>query len=209
MQNQVRDQALALAAVFQAALLVDRLANTGAVPNENLKALVRSLFEFDPQSTEEVFGGEQDYRFGLSLGINALKDIFIRKRRGPKYGDAVTYVIGLLHLENVLRNNKTMLDLLGTRLRAVQQQMPAEGFTDDSTLAAIASSYQETLSTLKFRIQVRGDARFLRDPEVANKVRAALLAGVRAALLWHQVGGRRWQLPFYRKRIVEALQTLA
>nr|MBA3573317.1 DUF489 family protein [Pyrinomonadaceae bacterium] len=103
----------------------------------------------------------------------------------------------------------TMLDLLGTRLRAVQQQMPAEGFTDDSTLAAIASSYQETLSTLKFRIQVRGDARFLRDPEVANKVRAALLAGVRAALLWHQVGGRRWQLPFYRKRIVEALQTLA
>ncbi|MGH8488400.1 MAG: DUF489 family protein, partial [Gammaproteobacteria bacterium] len=98
MQNQVRDQALALAAVFQAALLVDRLANTGAVPNENLKALVRSLFEFDPQSTEEVFGGEQDYRFGLSLGINALKDIFDRKRRGPKYGDAVTYVIGLLHL---------------------------------------------------------------------------------------------------------------
>ena len=209
MQNQIRDQALALAAVFQAALLVDRLANTGAVPNENLKALVRSLFEFDPQSTEEVFGGERDYRFGLSLGINALKDIFDRKRRGPKYGDAVTYVIGLLHLENVLRNNKSMLDLLGTRLREVQQQMPAEGFTDASTLAAIASSYQETLSTLKFRVQVRGDARFLRDPEVANKVRAALLAGVRAALLWHQVGGRRWQLPFYRKRIVEALQTLA
>ncbi|MGH8522782.1 MAG: DUF489 family protein, partial [Gammaproteobacteria bacterium] len=41
MQNQIRDQALALAAVFQAALLVDRLANTGAAPNENLKALVR------------------------------------------------------------------------------------------------------------------------------------------------------------------------
>ncbi|MGH8570919.1 MAG: DUF489 family protein, partial [Gammaproteobacteria bacterium] len=37
------------------------------------------------------------------------------------------------------------------------------------------------------------------------KIRAVLLAGVRAAMLWHQIGGRRWHLPVFRKRILRAL----
>ncbi|PAW16265.1 hypothetical protein CKJ90_29910, partial [Klebsiella pneumoniae] len=34
----------------------------------------------------------------------------------------------------------------------------------------------------------------LKSPQVQAKVRSALLAGIRAARLWHQVGGGRLQL---------------
>ncbi len=204
---------MALAGVFQAAVLVDRLAKTGIVPNENLKASVGSLFEFDPDSVEAVFGGSPDYRFGLSVGITTLKDIFDKERRSPRFADLVGCVVGLIHLARQLGKKREMLEGVGQRLREIRGRSTAAGAAlapaEDATIAAVAACYQETLSTLKFRIQVRGDARYLRDAEIANKIRAVLLAGVRAAMLWHQVGGRRWHLPVFRKRILRALQEIA
>jgi high frequency lysogenization protein len=45
---------------------------------------------------------------------------------------------------------------------------------------------------------------------IANRIRACLLAGVRAARLWRQVGGSRWQLIFSRGRYLNAIdQALA
>jgi high frequency lysogenization protein len=39
------------------------------------------------------------------------------------------------------------------------------------------------------------------DEQMANKIRALLLAGVRSAVLWYQLGGRRWRLVIHRKQI--------
>jgi high frequency lysogenization protein len=209
MQEQWQDQAMALAGVFQAAALVERLAKSGAVPNENLKTTLGSLFEFDPDNVEAVFGGSPDYRFGLSVGISTLKDIFDSKRRSTRFADLVGCVVGLIQLARELRKSRDLQDGVGRRLREIHGRLAAAGglltASDDAVIAAIATCYQETLSTLKFRIQVRGDARYLRDPEIAQKIRAVLLAGVRAAMLWHQIGGRRWHLPVFRKRILRAL----
>ena len=50
----------------------------------------------------------------------------------------------------------------------------------------------------------------LQSPQVQAKVRATLLAGIRAAVLWHQVGGGRLQLMFSRNRLTtQAKQILA
>ncbi|MFC6673156.1 DUF489 family protein [Marinobacterium aestuariivivens] len=62
-------------------------------------------------------------------------------------------------------------------------------FTHSSIVANIASLYQETISTFSFRINVGGDPRHLQNAENAAKIRALLLAGIRAAMLWRQVGG--------------------
>ncbi|MFZ1831732.1 MAG: DUF489 family protein, partial [Pseudomonadales bacterium] len=53
----MRDQVIALAAVVEAARLVDLLARTGSAPAAELKALTESLFRFEWQSVAEVFGG--------------------------------------------------------------------------------------------------------------------------------------------------------
>ena len=47
-----------------------------------------------------------------------------------------------------------------------------------------------------------GSPAVLQSPQVQAKVRSALLAGIRAAVLWHQVGGGRLQLMFSRNRLV-------
>jgi len=44
---------------------------------------------------------------------------------------------------------------------------------------------------------------------VANRIRALLLAGIRSAVLWYQLGGRRWRLVVYRRRIQHTAANLA
>jgi high frequency lysogenization protein len=72
----------------------------------------------------------------------------------------------------------------------------------------LADTYKQTLSTLSFRIKVAGNPQILQNSHNANKVRALLLAGIRAAILWRQVGGRRWHLLFNRKRYIKDAQGL-
>jgi high frequency lysogenization protein len=45
---------------------------------------------------------------------------------------------------------------------------------------------------------VQGEPKKLQDPDTVNRIRASLFAGIRSAFLWHQCGGRRWQLLFNR-----------
>ncbi|MDO6805406.1 DUF489 family protein, partial [Wenyingzhuangia sp. 1_MG-2023] len=67
----------------------------------------------------------------------------------------------------------------------------------------------QTLSNLSFRIHVTGDPMHLQNEHTANKVRALLLSGIRAAILWRQVGGRRWHLLLRRKQYLNALAQLS
>ena len=46
---------------------------------------------------------------------------------------------------------------------------------------------------------VSGEPHHLSDPKNANKIRALLLAGMRSAVLWRQLGGNRLQLLLARK----------
>lgn len=60
----------------------------------------------------------------------------------------------------------------------------------------MAGIYVDVISPLGPRIQVTGSPAVLQSPQVQAKVRASLLAGIRAAVLWQQVGGGRLQLMF-------------
>jgi high frequency lysogenization protein len=48
----------------------------------------------------------------------------------------------------------------------------------------------------------------LQNENLAAKIRVLLFAGVRAAVLWQQCGGKRWHLLFQRKRISADLKRL-
>jgi high frequency lysogenization protein len=55
---------------------------------------------------------------------------------------------------------------------------------------------------------VNGEQDYLSRPEIANKIRALLLAGIRSAILWKQCGGTRWKFLFFRKKIQNELKNL-
>ena len=111
----------------------------------------------------------------------------------------------MLGLERQLAKREDMLELIGKRLPQIQSQVEHFGPAHENVVAACGALYQDTLSTLRQRIQVHGDMRNLQQPNNAAKIRALLLAGIRSARLWRQLGGHRWQLVISRRKLLKEL----
>lgn len=202
--SPLQEQLVALGGVFQSAALVDRLARTGQVSEPALKCLLGSLLVRDPQSTLEVYGGDDVYlRDGYRALMNALtRDPATLQR------ETLRYALALTGLERQLAKREDMLGVIGSRLEHIQQQVGHFGQTHDNVIASFGSLYEDTLSTFRQRIQVHGEMRFLQQANNAAKIRALLLAGIRSARLWRQLGGHRWQLVFSRAKLLEELRPL-
>lgn len=195
---------LALCGIFEAAALVDRLAKTGQISEAPLGCLLGSLLVRNPRDTLEVYGGDH---YNLRDGARALAGALERNpQQLPR--ETLRYAVALIALERQLARRSDMLQVIGSRLQQIEQQVELFGITHDNVIAACAALYQDTLSTFRQRIQVHGEMRFLQDTRNAEKIRALLLAGIRSAMLWRQLGGRRWQLLLGRKRMLGDLYPL-
>jgi high frequency lysogenization protein len=202
--QQDKEQALALAGVFQAAALVHQLSNKGMVSQDSFETSIGSIIETSPDSTLAVYGGSTE---GMALGIRTLQS-FVNKEPDTS-AHILRYAMSILYLEKRLRKDPQMLSAIGQRLEQVKIQSHHFSTTHENVIANIASLYQDTISTFSFRIQVQGEPNILRQNSNAEKVRALLFAGIRSAILWHQLGGRRWKLLLGRKKISRALDDIS
>jgi high frequency lysogenization protein len=203
-----QDRVIAFAGIYQAASLVHQLATQGQADTSALTATLNSLFVENPPNTLSVFT-DMD---GIKLGLRALRiQMGNPEALGEKRNMQITqYVIGMIVLETNLKKDKETEETLFRRLATPQAQSKHFGLLHDNTAAGLALIYSETLSRMRPKILVQGAHGHLTQPLVANRIRACLLAGVRAARLWRQTGGSRWQLLFTRGRYLEAIdQTLA
>ncbi len=202
-------QTLTLSAVVQSAQLVRALAHTGSAPFPAIKALIDPLFALNAPSFNTIFPDLRLARPGLEwLTVQA------RQRRSVENDEVLRYTKNLLLLQTKLMADTDMQSRLGRRLQSMsplsaqysdpQRQTSTEpvGLHEtERSFEALATLYQDTISTLPFRIQVQGKVEHLQDERIANRIRALLLAGIRFAVLWHQIGGRPWHLFLLRGRI--------
>jgi high frequency lysogenization protein len=199
-----QEQLVALGAVFEAAFLVDKIAKSGQINETALGCMLGSLLIRNPKNTLEVYGGNDlNLRDGYQTLAGALERSPANLQRDP-----LRYALLLLGLERKLAKRDDLLQIMGNRLDQIQQQVQHFGLVHDNVIAASGSLYQDTLSTFPQRIQVQGDVRHLQQPSNAAKIRALLLAGIRAARLWRQLGGHRWQLVFSRRKLLNELDPL-
>jgi high frequency lysogenization protein len=191
------NRTLALAALFQSAALVKDLAWRGHCDEHEFEILLGSLFAFDAETPAAIYRGEANLRNGLDR-------IEVQLKSGGKPPDMeiTRYAIGLIFLERKLQERPEMLEGLGDGLKAAQRQVEYFNLTHESVVARLAEVYQENISRLGPRILVQGEQTHLSNPVVAARIRAVLLAGIRAAVLWRQAGGSRWKLLFGRNRLV-------
>ncbi len=187
---------LALAGVFQAAVLVRDLAKDGAVNEDAFNALINSIYKIDAPDVVTVYGGEQNVRMGLLEIIHLLGN-----DKKPTDPTISRYVISMFHLERKLIHRAEMLSTLTRRVNIAISQAKYFSPTHPNVIASLADIYLNTLGTLPYRIQILGNAKYLNQTEIVNKVRAILLAGVRSAVLWQQMGGARWQIIFCRSKL--------
>lgn len=207
MSSKEKEQTIALSAIFQAAELVSILAKTGQVDNASLQPLLDSLLMVNAASTEDIYGGQWDCSTNLALGRKISRQA-LGKERSSVNPDTLRYALSIIHLENKLAKAPEMLSTIGQKIAQIEQKKAHyESVLHENMLASISGMYQDTLSKLPFRIQVHGDSRFLQQPQVANQVRAILMSGIRAAMLWRQLGGKRWHLIFKRKALLNALES--
>lgn len=197
----MRDRVTALAGVFQAAVLVDDIAHRGETSSRAFATSFNSLFALDATRIEDIYPDNG----GLATGREFLGAV-LRRETGPDSSNRVSYVMAMLHLEAVLRGNAPLQQVIRTRLAQVADGSAgvADRATDDN-IAKVASLYVDTFGTLRYRVQVKGDPNRLPVPAIASRIRASLLAGIRAAHLWHHYGGRRWHLLFGAGKMLESL----
>jgi high frequency lysogenization protein len=200
--NSITNQTIALAGIAQAAALVQQLATTGSADPAALESSIGSLFISDENGIENVFGGLS----GLKLGIEQLND----QMSGFKIAnpEQARYAASLVFLENQLAKQPAMLKTIFAGIERAQTQSEHFGLLHENVLANLGDIYHSTISTMQPRIMVNGEQEYLSRPDIVNKIRACLLAGIRSAILWKQCGGARWKFLFYRKKIQAELQIL-
>ncbi|WP_296270650.1 high frequency lysogenization protein HflD [Pseudomonas sp. UBA6323] len=202
--SPMQEQLVALGAVFEAASLADKIARTGQVSEASMGCMLGSLLVRDPKTTLDVYGGDDlNLRDGYRALISSLERNPSALQREP-----LRYSLAMIGLERQLDKRSDMLQVMGSRLDQIQQQVEHFGLVHDNVIAACGGLYQDTISTFRQRIQVHGDMRFLQQPNNAAKIRALLLAGIRSARLWRQLGGHRWQLVFSRGKLLKELYEL-
>ena len=201
--NNFESRTLALAGVFRVAALVNILANEGNISAEDLEISVKSIFETDPNETIEVFGNLSNLSTGFQTVLNQLG-----KDSDNRNIDIARYVVSMLFLERRLMKSAEMLDTLSSGVELATRQSEHFSTTHENVIANIADLYSRTISELGPRIMVNGEQHFLTATIISNKIRTVLLSGIRSAVLWQQLGGRRWHVLFQRNRYLQEAKKL-
>ncbi|HRC70136.1 MAG: high frequency lysogenization protein HflD [Candidatus Competibacter denitrificans] len=194
------DRAIALAGTLQAADLVRSIARRGQANPEEVDTCLNSLLKIDAASSIEIYGDIRQLRSGLQL---------LEKQLGnPSDMELTRYAIALLGLERKLSQRTDLLKAIGISLEEIVQNLPHFPINHSNTIARFADIYLKNISTLSPRIMVNGVQVHLNNPENANRIRALLLAGVRAATLWRQSGGTRLTLLLRRNPLLRETRVL-
>lgn len=198
-RSRLYKETIALAGIIQAATLVKELANNNRSTEKHFEASIASVFKVNSLCVEDVFGGQTNYVPGLSIGLNNLCRLIDEKFVPGE--DLIRYSLEIIALQGRLQRNAKLASVISSRIGALEPQLAHCSITDPSIIDALSRIYEDTLSNMGRRIQVTGNRLYLENPYNVNKIRALLLAGVRAAMLWRQVGGKRWHIIFHRKNI--------
>ena len=185
---------IGLAAVFQACQLVRLAATSGRFEVDDVEASLDSVFRFDADTPIEVFGGLPNLRQGLTALLAQLDN---QSERDVQLTQLVVSVLGT---ERKLSARPDLLGKLRDGIERVQTQRREQSASAPTVVSGLAGVYSETLSTLRPRITVHGNPQQLNQPVRVEQIRALLLAATRAAVLWHQVGGRQWSLLLRRRQ---------
>ena len=202
MSNPFENQTLAFAGICQAASLVQQVARHGTIADkDSLSTMLNSILVTDAEQSADIYGGHQPLALGYQTMVEQLGNNGSRKN-----AELTRYLVGILTLERKLAKRRDLMAMLGERINQVKRQRHHFELLDEQVLANFASIYSDIVSPIGPRIQVAGNPTYLQQTPVQHQIRALLLAGIRSAVLWRQLGGKRRHIVFARKRLVAQAQ---
>jgi high frequency lysogenization protein len=199
----MKERTLALAGVFQATELVRQAAHHGTWSGYAASSCLHSLFQLEAESTAEIYGGVTKMRLGVETMLAVLQG-------DGRYADSLRYTVGLLQIEKKFRRSRRLKEQVGSRLQDISGAGVELDQHEREDLQAhdISGLYSDTISKLSPRIVVNGKPQYLKNDRTVDWVRTLLMAGLRSATLWSQLGGGRFELMFGRKKIIQEAESL-
>ena len=201
MESNTKNRTIALAALFQCIEGVNQIANTGKIDNDLYQTCINSVLTDKNETAESIYGSISELKTGLRSMMYQLGSGQLTPDGKPKDMEATRYTLGLLHLENKLDKNPKVFNKVLKGIEKTQEKLKHFDIAHENITAALADVYANTISELGPKIMVKGDQTHLANPKNAAKIRALLLACIRAALLWRQAGGNRWKLLWERGKL--------
>ncbi|WP_394128269.1 high frequency lysogenization protein HflD [Vibrio hepatarius] len=201
MANTLYDRTIAFAGICQAVALVQQVAKNGQCDSDAFETSLKAILNTNPSNTVGVYGREVDLKLGLECLVKGIDST-------PSGSEITRYIISLMALERKLQTRNDAMSQLGDRIQMLERQLEHFELLDEQMLSNLASVYLDVISPVGPRIQVTGTPAVLQQTSNQHKVRALLLSGIRSAVLWRQVGGKRRHLIFGRKKMVEQAQIL-
>ncbi len=201
MSRPVSERVLALAGLAQSLQQVRRIADTGQSEAAVVQTSIESLFRIDATNTADVYGGVAGVSSGLRL---------VRGYLGEGNKDEALARLGLsvLQLERRFIRDGSTASAVHSGIVDISAQARTLGSTHPDVLTALGTLYADTISHLRPRVMVQGNPHYLAQPAVVAEIRAILLAAVRSAVLWRQLGGNYWDFLFSRRAMLDAANDL-
>lgn len=200
MTSSMDNRVLALAGLAQALQQVRRIAETGQSEASAVRTAMDSVFRIDADSAEAVYGDRQ----ALAPGLRLLHNYFRNEGRDdvlPRLALAV------LQLERRFVREASTVTAVTTGVRQAAARVEELGDSaHPDLLAAIGALYADTISHLKPRVMVQGNPHYLGQAGVVAEIRALLLAAVRSAVLWRQMGGNLWDFLLSKRAMIAAVE---
>lgn len=196
--TSIENRMLALAGLAQALAQVRRIADTGQADAAVLDTALESVFRIDAASPVAVYGDTTALRPGLQLLARYLRN---------ESADALLPRLGMAVLQLERRfvqdpaAQKVHAGILALAGDAIRQ-----GSTHPEVLAALGTLYADTVSHLRPRVMVQGNPHYLGQAPVVAEIRAVLLAALRSAVLWRQMGGSYWDFLLRRRQMLAAVE---
>lgn len=200
--NPMQARTLALAGLAQAVAQVRRAADTGQVDGAAMRTALDSVLRIDAADAAEVFGGASAVGDGLRLLHGQLAE-------GSKDEAVARLALAVIKLERRFVADQAMAEQVRHGIAAAAPAAAQLGASHPDVVAALASLYAQTISQLRPRILVQGNPHYLQQASVVADIRALLLAALRAAVLWRQMGGSLLDFVFKRREMAAAAVELS
>lgn len=192
---------IALAGLVQALSQVRRIADTGQADSTILGTALDSVFRIDANSPADVYGDIDAVRPGMLL----LQQYFRNENPDPLLP---RLALAVMQLERRFVRQDDMAQQVHQGITVLSAQAHNVGSTHPQVLSGLGRLYADTVSHLRPRVMVQGNPHYLGQADVVAEIRAVLMAALRSAVLWRQMGGSFWDFILRRREVVAGIERL-
>jgi high frequency lysogenization protein len=198
--KNIDEQTIALAGLYQSCYVVSNVAWKGEYNEQDFLPLINSILQIDSTIVKDIYIDIDNIKSGfIYLKKQIIGDIFTRSSETRRY------IESLKILSNHLMGDQETVTLMQSLLKELKEN--TADLTIDEKAEKLSEIYQKTLSKFEPRIIVNGENKYLTDPIQASRIRTALFAGVRATLLWEQLGGSKWKLFLFKSSFSKTIDS--